>query len=327
MMRIAHISSVLLCFCVFVATAVAQSESLNELGVHPAWPENGKELLNALRERDREFDRRIVELEQRWTERISPSAQIASIRFNARKFGQPDPGSPAKEEIPDDYEQAHRVHYQVIANGDEFTLKRVGERAEILHPEYTALNNSGFIWSTVGGIERSYSPETKTLHVTGAPNGSGILSSYRWQFAWGCGYGAARYIRTIESINKKVDQLVVTGRSELFTGDDSRFELVLDKDLVLRSIMIKVPSRPNGFNVYFAGTVGTHTSEGHPPMAKQGHYQRILQPEGKPERVYEEFDVVFLKASEILPDEAYEFETQIEPAEGTNTVDLRPRNK
>src|SRR5687768_2741484 len=63
-------------------------------GPAPDWPKWPAALLERLRDRDAEFDNRSVETEQRWVEKVSPRAQIAGSRFNARRFGQPDPGSP-----------------------------------------------------------------------------------------------------------------------------------------------------------------------------------------------------------------------------------------
>ena len=53
-------------------------------------------LLERLKDRDAEFDNRSVETEQRWVEKVSPRGQIAANRFDARRFGQPDPGSPPR---------------------------------------------------------------------------------------------------------------------------------------------------------------------------------------------------------------------------------------
>src|SRR4051812_44063381 len=66
------------------------------------WPSDPAILLKRLRARDGELDNRSVETEQRWVERVSPRSRLASERFNARRFGQPDPGSPPEDRIPAD---------------------------------------------------------------------------------------------------------------------------------------------------------------------------------------------------------------------------------
>ncbi len=289
------------------------------------WPQSSEQLLKLLRERDKDFEKRSIEVEQRWTERISPKAQIANRSFIAIKFGNLVPKLPPKEDVPKDYDQSHRVHYKLIVQGAEVTLGIIGEQEKILHPEYNWSLNDGHLWSTVGGEERSYSPQTKSLHLFGPPKFAGQLRGFQRRFEWGCGYGVAKWIQSIDAMELKDGRLNIKGSSQLFEGDDSQFEMVLNQDLIVRSILVKVPSKPNGFDVYFVGTVGTQRGENHLPIAKRGHYQRILQPEGKPESVYEEFDIVFIKASAPLSDEEYKKQTEINPPPGTTTIEMRKR--
>jgi hypothetical protein len=103
--------------------------------------------------------------------------------------------------------------------------------------------------------------------------------------------------------------------------DDSRIELELDQDLIVRRALISVPAKSGqGFNVYAVRTTGTVRPDGCVPIAQQGTYRRILRPEGKPESVYKEFDVEFVEISEPLTDEQYAGRTRIDPAPDARKV-------
>jgi hypothetical protein len=283
-------------------------------------------LLDRLKQRDAQFDNRSVQTEQRWTERVSPRSQIAANQFNAMRFGQAVPEKPPEDQIPDDFDQPHRVRHWLTVREPEVTLERLGDFEEMKHPQYVALQNRGFRWSSAGGTERTYSPETSVLHIHGQPRSGGVLRAYQWMFEWCCGYGIAKWMESIDSVHTEGDRLIVEGRLQLMDYDDSLVEMELDRDLIVRRAVIAVPAESGGgFNEYVIRTVGTARPENCPPVAEQGHFQRILKPVAKPESVYQEYDIVFLAASAPLTDAQYAERTRIEPDPDTQIVDMRPR--
>jgi hypothetical protein len=295
----------------------------------PPTAESGNDpdhLLKQLKERDAQFDNRSVQTEQRWIERVSPRAQIASRQFNAMRFGQPAPETTTDDEIPDDFDQPHRVRYRLTVREPEVTLERLGDFEKMEHPQYVAMQNRGFRWSSAKGTERSYSPETNTLHILGQPKSGGVLRGYQWMLEWCCGYGIAKWMESIDSIREEGDRLIVQGKLQLMADDDSRVEMELDRDLVVRRAVISVPAKGGaGFNEYVVQTKGTERPESCPPVAQQGHFQRILKPAAKPPRVYQEYDVLFVAAYARLTDAQYAERTLIDPDPDARIVDMQPR--
>lgn len=288
-------------------------------------PQDPAALLVQLRQRDAAFDNRSVETEQRWVERVSPRAQIASDRFHARNFGQPDPGSPPGDQLPEDFDQPHRLRRRLTVREPAVTVERLEDLETMKHPRYVALPNRGCRWSSVGGVERVWSPETNDLHILGAPTDDGLLRWDAHMLQWSCGYGLSRWITSIDSVEIGDDDLTAKGHMRLMGYDDSRFELRLDRDLlVLRRAVISVPARDgNGSNEYVVETRGTVRPEGCPPVAESGRFRRILKPAGKPESVERDYEVRFVAASAPLTDEQYDERTRIEPRPGAAVIDAR----
>ena len=126
------------------------------------------------------------------------------------KVSGPKPEAEETEaEIPEDFDQPHRVRHQLTVREPEVTMERLGEFERIKHPKYVALENRGFRWSTVGNLEQSYSPETNVLHIKGPPQPGGVLRGYQWMFEWCCGYGIAKWMHTIDSIHGEDGSLAI----------------------------------------------------------------------------------------------------------------------
>lgn len=302
------------------------SEEKGEQARAADWPGDPVALLKQLKVRDAEFDNRSVETEQRWVEKVYPRGQIAKRRFNAGRFGQQEAGVPPDGEIPENFEQPHRVRYLLTVREPEVTLERVGDLETMKHPEYVALPNRGLRWSSAGGTERVWSPETNDLEISGKPSLDGMLRWYEHLLEWSCGYGVAKWMESIDSLRVENDRLIVKGRLRLIGDDDSRVEMHLDRDLVLRHAVISITGKGGGgVDEYMVETHGTVRPEGGPPVAQAGHYRRILKPAGKPETIYQEYEVLFITASGRLTDTQYAERTRIEPKSDTTINDRRRR--
>lgn len=282
-------------------------------------------LLERLKDRDAQFDGRSIETEQRWVERVSPRASIAARRFDAHRFGQPDPGPPPDGEIPADYDQPHRLRKRLTTRGVERTIERLGDEP-MKHPEYTAILNVGCRWSSAGGVERVWSPATNDLHVMGPPALESLLHWDAHAIRWCCGYGFAEWITAVESVEAAEGWTTVKGRMRLMDYDDTRFEIALDPERILRRAVLRVPPRTSdGFSEYVVETTGTIRPGGCPPVAQSGRFRRTLRPKGKPESVVQDDEIRFLSISSRLSDEQYAARTRIEPGPEAVRGDAFPR--
>ena len=281
--------------------------------------------LKFLKQRDREFRNRTITVDRIWTERISPLGQIGQRNFAAMKFGQPRPDTPDPADVPPDYDQPHRVRYKLTTREPDISLEVVGEQEKIKHPEYSSISNKGYRSSNIGDLERSYHPQTNKLTLKEKPErrGMGSLRPIQWQLEWGCGYGVATMITSIDSMTPGEDRLKIKGRMALLGDDESQFEMSVDRNYIIRDLKIDVPTRRSGFDTYVAKTEGTVWPKVGPPVARFGHYQRILRPEGKPARVYKEYNVEFVSVSGFLTEEEYKKQTEIEVPEDVRTFDMR----
>ena len=121
--------------------------------------------LRRLKGRDGEFDNRSVETDRLWVERVSPRGQVAAGRFEAPVRPSRARGAPERE-IPEDYDQPHRLRQILTVRGPEVTIERREDAETMKYPEYVAIPNLGCRWSSAGGIERVWSPETNDLQIT-----------------------------------------------------------------------------------------------------------------------------------------------------------------
>ena len=74
------------------------------------------------------------------------------------------------------------------------TIERLNDLETMKHPEYVAIPNRGCRWSSAGGVERVWSPESNDLHILGTPASDGLLRWDAHMLEWSCGYGIARWI-------------------------------------------------------------------------------------------------------------------------------------
>lgn len=207
------------------------------------WITDPVALLTHLKIRDAEFDGRSLRIEQRWIERVTPKSQITAGIRAARRFGNPAAPAPPAESVPPDFDQPHRVQYLLTVRGSEITLEREGDLEVMNHPKYVALANKGLRWSTVGGVERSYSPQTKSLHLMGTPKLTTVLPQNQWMFERCCGYGFAKQMESIDSVRVEGERMFIEGKARLMGYDDSHAKLELDRDYIVRRASVFVPVR------------------------------------------------------------------------------------
>ena len=84
------------------------------------------------------------------------------------------------------------------------------------------------------------------LHIQGTPASDGLLRWDPHMLEWTCGYGVAKWMESVDSMRVADGMLTVKGKIRLMGYDDSRVELQLDRDLVIRRAAISVPGRDGG---------------------------------------------------------------------------------
>lgn len=302
----------------------AFGEQATRAGALAEWIKDPVALLTHLKQRDAAFDSRTLRVDQIWTEKVYPKSQLAAARRAALRFGQQAPKQTPTDSVPGDFEQPHRLRHLLTARESEVTIEQEGELEKMKHPRYVAISNKGHRWSNVGGRERSYSPATNTVHLMGKTTG-GTLLSHQWMFEWCCGYGFAKRIESIESVSVEGDRLFVKGKAKLMGYDDSRIEMELDRDYIVRRATLAVPVQiGTGNNKYVVETQGTAAQDDCPPLAKTGRRQRYLRPGGKPERLHKSFEIALVDLSPPLTDEQYKERTTINPPDDARISDFRP---
>ncbi|MDB5391090.1 MAG: hypothetical protein JWM11_6736 [Planctomycetaceae bacterium] len=293
-----------------------------------AWITEPVALLKQLKDRDAAFNNRSIEIEERSIDRIMPRSHLLDVQWQARRFGQQADKLPPDSEIPDDYDQLRRTRVLLTARGSETTVEILNELEHLKHPTFCALINRGCRWSTTGGVERCWSPETETLHTLGAPSRGSILESKRWRYEWTCGYGVASLMKSITSARVDRNRLQIEGTAQLIGYDQSTVLMELDHDLIIRNATITIPAQNgDGANDYVVRTRGTVRAENDLAMAATGSLQRFMKPRNKPARSDGRHDIAFVSVTAPLNDEQYVSRTRIEPPAKATTVDLKPKRK
>ena len=277
-------------------------------------------LLEQLRARDQFLDGRTLEIHKRWEERVNPLTQrLANARAHRRVGAKVEPLK--VDQLPQPYEQPHRVHYQITQRGAEKTVRIVADLEPRIHQGFGERANAGYKWTNIGECAVGYSPLTRIAHKQDSHDYAAMPWAVR-SFRWSCGFGYSPFITEAKSLQRQGDRTVLFATMKLLADDESGCTLHLDQDWIVRKAVMVLPSKPNGTNDYVVVTKGTNQS-GPLPMAETGHYRRILRPEGEKFRIYEDYQVDFVAISDRLSDEEYRRTTEIEIPDDVTVVDIR----
>jgi len=276
-------------------------------------PSNPETFLKRWKKRDAEFDNRILKIEERSKEHVDPRGLQARIQFSDFKFGKRHVQYPDPNTLPDAYVQPHRRLRKLIVREPEVTIRFLGDLERQLNPKYGSTLNKGTISTNVGGNHWLYSPETKKLKLSSASGGT--LRKRQSAYEWCMGYGFAKLIHSIKSIEAKNDRVVVKGAARVFQMGDSTIEIELDRDLIVRRAVV---STSGGFNEYRVTTDGAVRPAGAPAIAEHGVRQHVLMSAGKPERedTRSRYDIGFVSLSPPLSAEEYAAAVELKPASG-----------
>ncbi len=248
----------------------APTSSSESTTINPDIPAEGKpidkeKLLNELRERDRKFSRRTVELERTWDTLTSPRGEASEERFQSMKYGQPDPGIP--DGLPEDYQQPHRIRYIWTGQNFESTLEILVDLETAIHPEHGKLESR----SIESDCFSYYRYWNRDLEIFSYNSDIARLSGGKkaWEFLLPGGFGFTPSILSVSNAVEVQDGYILKGvislPSATIGNRKNCFEIHLDKEMILRKAVIQ-------YHVYdfVIVTSGRSEFDGMPPLAKLG---------------------------------------------------------
>lgn len=244
---------------------IGSSESTT---INPDIPAEGKpidkdKLLNELRERDRKFSRRTVELERTWDTLTSPRGMASQNRFHSMKLGQADPGIP--EGLPEDYQQPHRIRYIWTGQNFQSTLEILVDLETAIHPEHGKLESRS-IESDCFSYYRYWNRDLEIFSHS-SDIARLIACKKAWEYLLPSGFGFTHSILSVSNAVEVEDGYVLKGLISLPSATIGNrkncFEMHVDKELILRKAVIQ-------YHVYdfVIATTGRSEFEGMPPLAK-----------------------------------------------------------
>ena len=288
-------------------------------------PDDPKELLKLLKAKDSRFDNVHVYYIRRGEYTPEP--------FPYWKFPGLKPSHEPEKPL------SFRFKEQVMLRGRDTTF----ERDVYTKPLLPSSSGTTFVshqkWSNADGLisefleSKEYDDRSMKIQ-TGESNRLWNFFGQRREIEFSLGFGFGSRIKTISSVTKKANQLLLEGSILLWDDDVSTFRLTVDQDLVVRSASIRVEAGGNQtrYDVSTEGSVKVQDFV----FARTGHYTRTalglkepppvkLDVPFKP-HVTDEFYVDFKSAKFGLKDEEYTTFTKMEIPPGTHVTDL-VRNK
>ena len=282
-------------------------------------PEDPKVLLKLLKAKDARFDNIQVNYIRRGEYTPEP--------FPYWKFpGQKPDEEPSKP-------MSFRFKEQMMCRGRESTFERDVYTKSLLPSDSKTSFVSHQKWSNAGGLIREFL-ESKEYDDRSMKIESGEsiavwnIFRQRMEIEFSLGFGFGKRIKTIKSVTKKGNQLVLEGSILLWEDDVSTYRLSLDQDLLVRSASIRVEAGNNQtqYDVSTEGSVKVQEFV----FASTGHYTRTalglkespvkLKVPFKP-KISDEFYVDFKSAKFDLKDEEYITFTKMEIPPGTHVTD------
>jgi hypothetical protein len=316
---------VALTLCAVILPLFAQAVAASD----DQWPpQDPVKLLERLRLRDAEFERRSLQSERRWVTRVDPRARIRD-EYKAGSRRLPGPrmfGGSQLSYVDKPYDQPHRVPYLVTVHGrgDAFLSEVVIDNADdleiMIDPRFEPAVRSDR-WPN--------GPQHLALNkvmMEGLMLETQQLASTRQAFEWSTGYGFAKRIVSIDELQVKDDRVVISGKSRLFNfgkrylqgsppppQHDSQFQLELDSDFIVRKAEFSLTDSPEVHqriipNYDHIQSISIETSgivrlANAPPVAAKGHYRLVVQKPDKSPHTYHNDRFTFVALSARLTDD------------------------
>ncbi len=252
--------------------------------------DEAKKLLATLRDRDREFENRTLNVELRWDELMSPHGDAAQAAFHMRKLGAPDTQIP--QGLPDNYQQPHRVQYSWTRRGEEAIVERFADLEKAVDEKFSRMENHG------------------------------LDHADPWKYLLPCGVGFSDQIDSITAAEITDDGYVIRGLlkrwSAVIDGRQNSFVVHLDKDLIIRRAELK-------YHVYdfVVVTWGTHQSPDAPETAEHGDFTKYYcvtngDRLGERSGIAEHYAYQVINVSDSLTDEEFDKRVRSNPLKKTD---------
>lgn len=320
----------------FIAFTVA-ALALTLLGFHAfcsaadAWPpsqtpaeiaatENGKvKLLRLLKRRDSLLDKRTLEIEKRWIEKIVPRSEVLQRQRANLAAGT---GKNDLDKAPAPYDQPHRLLHKVTFDGSVHAMEIVDELETPINTDYSRPSNAGSIWSNANNELADYSQQTGIAHRQTIYTGN-LLGQYVRSFKWTCGFGYAKYIQQIRKTDVLDGRIVLFGAMQLLDIHETGFTLHLDDDWIVRKAVISVPARDGGNNEYLIVTEDVSRFGDAPAVAKTGRYRRIVRPPNRRFRILDDYEIATVSLTGKLTQQQFSDATTVKIPDSATVVDTR----
>ena len=298
-------------------------------GAEPARQYTPDEILSALRERDPVIENYRHQFSRRETKRIDEQLEFAQSQFNNFKFGGTPVDPPAS--FPDPYDAVIVANVEMATRGDKLMIRSEWLTDHHGHPQLPRFNKVVDDGDLVREFYQGLHDTTLTIFLNQALYRAGNREQQMfYELALGVGFG--RRIRTIDSVEATDSGWKLMGTFQLWTEDQTTFEMETDADLFVRKARLEANVRGNE-TAFDISTTGTMINDGRPAFAQQGSIKRtnvaFTRPDGErrvTDRVLYDYVIEASRLEFDLTDEQYARLSAIDATQADYVIDERPKN-
>ena len=202
---------------------------------------------------------------------LHPAGSHTPAPFPYWKFPGQEPSAEPSKPMP------FRFKEQVVVRGSDTTFVRDVYTTALVRPDSDSSFVSHQKWSNAEGLlrefldSREYNDRSMSIK-SGNPDSLSVVTGQRRAVEFSLGFGFGSLIKSITSVTRKDNELLLEGSIQLWDDDKSSFRLTVDDDLIVRHATIKVEAAGNQTR-YDVSTEGSIKSDDF-VFARTGHYTR-----------------------------------------------------
>jgi len=270
---------------------------------------------------------------RRETKRIDEQAEWRKISFRNQADG--DKPEPAPAKFPEPYDAVIVANFDLATHGQKLMIRGEWLTDHHGHPHIPRTN----VVVDDGDLVRELHVDIHDTTLTICGNQALYRAGNReqqmfYELALGVGFG--RRIKAVESVVKTDDGWRVTGIFQLWTEDQTTFELEADADLFVRKAQLRAVVHPRETWFEFANAGSVETA-GKRAFAKTGRLQRIYAAHVPPNgtrldvgqsfgKIEQQYELEVGSVDFELTDEHYAELSAIDAAQADSVIDERPKN-
>jgi hypothetical protein len=312
-----------------VMTSVSVAAARVDAGDEPSVSYTPAEMLAELRARDPELDNYSLSFKRLEIRRIDERVEFQKQQFNRIRFGGEAEQAPAS--FPDPYDAVLMMDITMAVRDRGLVFRHVWLTDHHGHPQ---IPRHG-IWVDEADVYRelheSLSETTLTIRpLSPAQRAGNQEQRMYYELALGVGYG--RRIREIESLEQSDTGWQLTGTIQLWSEDETTFQIETDEDLFVRKAHLHANVHGNETTFDFTSS-GAIRTDGQRPIAEKGTVKRVhvaYTPAGGERRddgsIQYQYEVEVAEIEFDLTDERYAELSAIDPAQADYVMDERPKN-